>query len=285
MAFTPADHVSQREPGPWRDCTFASMLEVIRLGIPGGRKIPATEAEKERFRAAAGLPDDHTGATIEMTLDAAEQLYGLSAEDYLLTRTWTVLAAALEDSRKLAVVTGMMGAVPASERITSFTGPHAVAKHGVRVRCDPLGPKDGVYQGNTWPLQTWRAFVNGLPGWQALIMEMQGVEMLSMGGVTVTSNKLIKALRPTPLLKEPGGERVTTAQAGQKFPLLGSDSGYRLVIVRTGIPYPDKVARDTGLYVKFADVELEDAPPKPTSDVKHKVTLLIDNTPKYTEEV
>ncbi|MCU0250210.1 MAG: hypothetical protein MUE61_08385 [Vicinamibacterales bacterium] len=286
MAFTAADHVTQREEGPWRDCTFASMLEVIRLGLPNGRAIPATEAEKERFRAAAGFPDDHTGATIEDTLPAAERLYALEPEHYLLTRDWTVLAAALEDPTKVCVVTGWMGSVPASERITSFTGAHAVAKHGVRVRCDPLGPKDGRYVGNTWALSTWRAFTSGLPGWQALVMEEKGAGMpLAMSGVKVTSNKLAVALRNTDLLDKPSGTKVISIRAGVKLPYLGSDSGHRMVIARTGAPYPDAVPRDTGLFAVNADIRIEDVPAPPLGDVKQKVTLAINDKVEFTKEV
>jgi len=259
--FTPADHVTEREPGAWEDCTIASIIETVRLSIPNGRRIPPTITEVNAFRAQMGLPDNHPGTTIEQCVPTAKARYGLRDGEYRLTRDWAVLAPALEDPDKVCVVTGMMGAVPASERLTSFTGAHAVAKHGVRVRCDPLGPKDGVYKGNTWPLSTWKSFTHGLPYWQAMIMEAGGaMAVLSMGGVAVTSNKVAKALRSTNLLDAPGGTRIASAQTGYKYPYLGAISGHRMVVVRTAIPYPDKIARDTGLYIINADVTIEDAP-------------------------
>lgn len=84
--------------------------------------------------------------------------------------------------------------------------------------------------------------------------------VLSMGGVAVTSNKVAKALRSTNLLDAPGGTRIASAQTGYKYPYLGAISGHRMVVVRTAIPYPDKIARDTGLYIINADVTIEDAP-------------------------
>jgi hypothetical protein len=263
--FTAADHVTEREPGSWEDCTFASVLETLRISLPNGRSIPATIAEVNRFRASVPLPDNHSGVTIEQTLPTAKRLYGLKDSDYTLTRDWSVLAAALEDPAKACVVTGKMSAVPPNLRRwdTSFTGNHAVAKHGVRVWCDPLAPKDGVYKGETVTLATWKSFTSALNYWQAMIME-GGDMALSMGGVNVTSNKLAVALRPTNLLASPGGERVTSASVGQKFPYLGSDSGYRMLIVRTGIPYSDKVPRDTGLFAANADVNIIDAPVVPS---------------------
>ncbi|HSW42946.1 MAG TPA: hypothetical protein VLM76_10595 [Patescibacteria group bacterium] len=264
-SFTPADHVTQREEGPWRDCLFASLIEVLRLGLPGGRAISAEQPEVERLRAAAGLPDDHPGATIAQALPAAGRLYGLAASQYTLTRDWTTLTAALDDPGKLAVVTGLLAAVPAAERITSFTGPHAVAKHGLRVRCDPLGPRDGRYRGNTWTLATWRAFTAGLAGWEALIMDKQEATMLTLGGITVTSSRRARTLRSTPLLRAPAGTRVLTAPAGRIYPLLGADGEWRLVIGRTAIGYADGVARDTGLWVRAVDVAIEDAPPRPAT--------------------
>lgn len=265
--FTPADHVTEREPGSWEDCTFASVLETLRISLPGGRSIPATIAEVNRFRAAVPLPDNHSGVTIEQTLPTAKRLYGLRDSDYTLTREWSVLAAALEDPTKACVVTGKMGAVPPNLRRwdTSFVGNHAVAKHGVRIWCDPLAPHDGVYKGETVSLATWRSFTGALNYWQAMIMEAQGDStMLSMGGVTVTSNKLAKTVRTTNLLASVNGEKITTVPAGTKLPYLGSDSGFRLVIARTGIPYPDKIPRDTGLYAQNADVVIEDAPVPPS---------------------
>jgi len=286
VTFTPADHVTEREPGKWEDCTFASMLETMRLALPGGEAIPPTIEEVNRYRAAAGLPDAHTGATIEQTIPAAKARYGLTDADYSLTRDWPTLAAALEDPGKVCVVTGI---VPAGERITPFAGPHAVAKHGVRVRCDPLGPKDGVYAGDTWALSTWRSFTATLPGWQALIMEARGDDgMIAAGGIALTSNKLLRAITAAPAMDAPGGKVILTMKAGQKVPYMGNASAHRVGLFTTGIPYPDKQPRPTYLYVANAAVAVEDAPvapPVPGGDVKHEIATMVDGVVKWKETI
>jgi hypothetical protein len=234
------------------------MLETMRLVVPNGRAIPATIAEVNRFRAAAGFPDNHTGVTIEQTIPAAKRLYGLSDNDYYLTRDFGVLARELESPSAACVVTGLMSAVPPALRKwdRAFTGAHAVAKHGVRVWCDPLAPQDGVYKGETVALSTWRSYATTLPGWQACIMEIRVSIMgvLSMGGINVTSDKRARVLRTTDLLASPGGARIASAQPGYEYPLIGADSGYRMVKVRTALPYSDKIPRDTGLYIKATDI-------------------------------
>lgn len=283
MTFTPADHVTEQEPGRWEDCTFAAMLETMRLSLPNGDQIPATIEEVNRFRANAGYPDDHGGVTIEDTIPAAKRRYGLTDDQYALTRDFDTLAVALADPRAVCVVTGI---VPAAERVTPFAGPHAVAKHGVRVRCDPLGPKDGKYQGNTWSIATWRQFTSSLPGWQAFIMEARGDDgMIAAGGIALTSNKTIKATVATPALDAPGGASVLTMTVGMKVPYMGNASGHRVGLFNTGRPYPDKVARPTYLYVAVAAVVVENVPPVPTVDVKHEVETRVDGVTRWKETI
>lgn len=286
MGFTAADHVSQREPGPWRDCTFASMLECIRLVVPDGERIPATEAEKERFRAAAGLPDDHGGATIEDALPAAKRLYGLDTEHYVLTLEWEVLERALRDPGTLAVVQGKMSALPSYLRRWSpgFLGPHAVAARGNSLSptwCDPLAPK-GSYAGEpvTWP--TWRAFFASLPGARALIMKRRTPSVISVDP-TLAPPKVAVVLRRTPILNAPAGVRVADAQAGYRYPYIGLDSGYRAVVVKTKLVWNDGKERPTLLYVANNDVTIELAPP--VGDVKQKVTLAINDQVEFSKEV
>ncbi len=175
MRFTGADHITEREPGKWEDCTFASVLETLRLGLPRGRAIPATIAEVNRFARAAGFPEDHSGATISDTLPAATRLYGLTARDYTLSRYWPNVRRALADEGTVAVVTGLMVAVPPHLRrwSPSFTGAHAVAARGHSISptwCDPLAPK-GTYAGEPVSWSVWEAFFKSLPGSQAMLME------------------------------------------------------------------------------------------------------------------
>ncbi len=56
-------HVTEREgDGTWEDCAFVTAVEMMRTS--GRSDIPATHAEAERLRAASGLPEEHTGASI-----------------------------------------------------------------------------------------------------------------------------------------------------------------------------------------------------------------------------
>lgn len=265
MTFTGEDHVTEREPGRWEDCTFASMLETMRLALPEGREIPATIEEVNRFRANAGYPDNHTGVTIEQTIPAAKARYHLTDADYTLTREWTPLALALADPTKVCVVTGSMNSVPDHLRRwdPSFRGNHAVANHGMLIWCDPLAPK-GTYTGDLVTTATWKAFATSLSGWQAFIMTARGDEgMIAAGGITLTSNKLLRAITTAPALDAPGGKPVLSMKVGQKVPYMGNASAHRVGLFNTGIPYPDKVARPTYLYVANANVAVEDAPAPP----------------------
>ena len=188
MSFTPADHVTEREVGPWRDCTFASMLEVLRFGFPDGEAIPPTVAEKEAYRAAAGLPDDHLGANLPTAIAAAELRYDL-AGGYVLTSDWMVVRAAMLHG-DLLVVTGSMAHVPSHLRRydPSFDGAHAVAARGF-VWCDPLAPK-GLYGGELVGSATWQAFFTGLAGAQAFITRAGGLTK-KMSGDFVIYNDLV----------------------------------------------------------------------------------------------
>jgi hypothetical protein len=209
MRFTFADHVTEREPGRWEDCTFASMLETIRLAMPNGRRIPSTIAEVNRFARAAGFPEDHSGATIEDALPAATRLYGVTARHYDLSRDWRVVRRALADERTVAVVTGVMAAVPAHLRRWSprFTGAHAVAARGHSVSptwCDPLAPK-GTYAGEPVNWSVWEAFFRTLPGSQAMLMEAAEEDYIPMpiyeqtprgGTITLAPNTPLRIWAP-----------------------------------------------------------------------------------------
>lgn len=211
IAFAASSHVTEREPGRWEDCTFASVLETLRLGLPAGWTIPATIGEVNRFRAAAGFPDNHTGATINDTLPAASRLYGLTARYYELSRDWSTIRRALADGSTVAVVTGLMVAVPARLRRWSpaFTGAHAVAARGHPVTpiwCDPLAPK-GDYIGEPVSWFTWQAFYRSLPGAQAMLMEAATEDYIPMpiytqearaGTLTLAARKSLKAYEPGP---------------------------------------------------------------------------------------
>ena len=265
-SFTAADHVTEREPGSWEDCTFSSMLETMRLALPNGRNIPATIGEVNRYRAAAGYPDNHTGVTIEQTIPAAKQLYNLKDDDYWLTREWDVLEPALRMPSTVAVVTGKMSAVPATLRRwdPGFNGNHAVAARGgtVPMWCDPLAPS-GTYKGEPVTIATWRSFFTALQGSQALVMKAQGGSVYAAGGLRLTSNKIARIIKAGDLLLEPGGSRLAAAVVGRKYPYMANVTGHRMILVDTPLPYPDKVSRPTHLFIVNALAVIEDAPVDP----------------------
>lgn len=274
--FTPFDHVTEREPGPWRDCTFASLLEVCRAGFPDGASIPPTVAEKEALRAAVGLPDDHTGASIAQAIEAARIRYNLGG-GYRVTSDWNVVLTALQDPESRCIVQGSMGSVPASLRRWSpnFSGPHAVASRG-RTWCDPLAPK-GDYTGEFITLGTWESYWRGLPGAQALIT--------AVGALTREENpQMLKVTDPTP--------RTVDLAVGVQLLDLNGQPFARNAVARNDIPSPFLTGTFRAVIVNLAAgaalllVRAQDATDaKPIGDVKHRVTLQVDGQPVSTTEV
>jgi hypothetical protein len=272
IAFGPQDHVSERQTGKWTECTWASMLETMRLGLPNGRSIPATMAEVDRFRSTGGFPDRAGGVTIEQTIPAAKRLYGLQDADYTLTRDWNVLASVLEDPNAVAAVTGRMGAFPSTvQRWDTYTGPHAVAKHDVRVLCDPLAPHR-TYKGEEVNLSGWKAFFTGLPGSQAFVMRTGGSVPINTSGYNVTSGKVAVVKFVVPILDE-AGSTVGSTKIGARYVAIGIQAGKIACLFSSGTPWPDHVARPTVLFVAADAVTLEDAPtPAPVAG-PHRVTV------------
>jgi len=210
VTFAAVDHVTQREPGPWRDCTFASTLETLRLALANGRDIPSEQHEVERFRAATGLPDNHTGSTIPQIMPVAERLYGVTPDQYVITGDWAAIHRHFADEANEGVITGMMAAVPPHLRRWSpgFHGAHAVAARGSALAptwCDPLAPK-GAYHGEPVSWSVWESFFGHLPGARALLMREyeEGAIPLPIyqlairpGTLTVPANEEVRGWKPT----------------------------------------------------------------------------------------
>lgn len=304
-AFGPVDHVSEREPGPWQDCTFASMLEVLRDGFPDGRLIPPTDAEREAYRAAAGLPDDHGGANLAEAIDGAEVRYGLGG-GYVTTTSWSVLKAALSDPDARCAVQGLMGAVPSYLRRfdPTFLGAHSVAARGA-VWCDPLAPK-GLYCGELVPLATWEQYFKGLPGARAFITNVGGLTRMAGDYVIYETRKSGQPKAGASFFND--WELVSRRGGLGTNPSRVEVRGYRgdahAIRVRTAQGWPDGVARITNVFIAKGDVSdvkddpLPDTTPysqadldaayergKAEGDVKHTVTLSIDGAPASTTEV
>lgn len=304
--FTVADHVTEREPGPWRDCTFASMLEVCRDGFPDGRAIPATVAEKEALRAAAGLPDDHTGADMSQGILAAERRYGLGG-GYVVTSSWSVLRDALNRADARCVVQGSMGSATTWLRrwSPSFSGAHAVAARGL-VWCDPLAPA-GTYAGELVPIGTWESYFRGLPGAQALITTVGG--LTRMAGDYVIYEPQVESRRKgtikggTPFFNDWAlTDKRGSISRDSTVQIFGYRSDAYAIEVNTGQGWSDAKVRPTNVFVakssisgivdvpdptpySKADVDAAYAKGKAEGDVKHTVTLQLDGVEKYRTEV
>ena len=305
-AFTVADHVTQREPGPWRDCTFASMLEVCRDGFTDGRSIPATEAEKEALRAAAGLPDDHSGATIAHGILGAERRYGLGG-GYVVSSSWAVVRDALNRADARCIVQGSMGSATTWLRRwqPTFSGPHAVAARGL-TWCDPLAPQ-GAYVGEMVPMGAWESYFRGLPGAQAFITTVGG--LTRMAGDYAFFEPLVESRRTG---KVKGGtvfyndwaltDRRGSFSRDATIQLFGYRSDAYAIQVNTGQGWADGKLRPTNVFVRKssvtgivdvadqtpysqADVDAAYARGQAEGDTKHTVTLQIDGAEQFRTEV
>lgn len=303
--FAPADHVTQREPGPWRDCTFASMLEVLRFGFVDGQSIPPTQAEKEAYRATAGLPDDHAGATLAVAIEAARERYNLG-DGFTVTSSWADVRAGLMADDSWLVVQGSMAAVPARLRRwdPAFSGPHSVAARGVQQWCDPLAPK-GTYVGEYVGLAAWEAFFKGLPGAQAFITRTGGLTRMAGDYIidddNVDCRKTGKPTDDTPFFND----RQLTDRRGKfsvwtRVRILGQRGEAFAVWVKTKQGYPDGIARNTLVFVAKtrmraiavepdptpytqADVDAAYARGKAEGDVTHVAEFRVDGDIKYSE--
>lgn len=260
--FAPFDHVTEREVGPWYDCTFAAGLEVFRDGFPDGVAIPPTVEEKEALRAAAGMVDDHGGASIDDLIRGGRARYQLAA-GYYVTGDWADVSTALRIPGFRLVVQGSMAKVPATLRRwdPGFTGGHAVAARGnttAPMWCDPLAPK-GTYAGEPVTLTTWQSYFTGLPGARAFITE---VGALTRGGpmAFLFSFDRWKVKAGVPFYDQPNGAQIgkfgrdaTVSSIGVPLDRStdgspGKDFSWRAVIVTTAAM--DKVVAPKAVYVK-----------------------------------
>jgi hypothetical protein len=80
----------------------------------------------------------------------------------------------------------------------------------------------------------------------------------------LTSPKRVRIVKSVDLLDEPGGSRVTTAAVGVTMPYIGlpgGHAGWYAVLFTTPVPYADKIARPSILYMLPAFGLIEDTPP------------------------
>ncbi len=158
-------HVTEREgDGTWEDCAFVTAVEMMRTS--GRSDIPATHAEAERLRAASGLPEEHTGASIGRVQAGIAARYGLRPA---MTFGWSALLARLVPGT-VAVVQGNMHALDdhwqrwdrpfSSRRQAIHQGYFArLTSESRGIWCDPLAPANGTYQGEWMPLSVLGIYV------------------------------------------------------------------------------------------------------------------------------
>lgn len=278
-------HITEREPGPWRDCSFAAVLEAIvnTWGDKPG-KPPATIAEKERLRAAAGLPDNHSGATLPMVAYATEKLYGFSLPD-----ATDVPDLALLPVGTYLVVQGSMGSLPAYWRrwSPSFAGDHSAVyyldDHGEWWWCDPDAP--AVFAGRPWigePMNETlvRTYHDGLPGARvATAAPPAGDPMIQLANIT--SPKRVRIERDGDLLEAPNGKRIAGTSQGYTYPYVGLQDGHYIVSVRSSLPSKDDVIRPWAMYVPTDIAVVEDLPPIPPSSAQDAVNKAVEKVAAY----
>lgn len=136
-------HITEREgDGTWEDCTWCSGLEWYRLTYDKSK--PATHAEAEALRAAAGKPPTG-GSNTEDLRRGIKARYGVSVVPEIsgFSNLWNALLPGMA-----AMVQGSMKAFPPTHRLSkwdpSFDGGHAVCVMRISATellwCDPEAP-------------------------------------------------------------------------------------------------------------------------------------------------
>ena len=97
----------------------------------------------------------------------------------------------------------------------------------------------------------------------------------------ITSPQRVRIVKAGDLLDAPGGKRIASTPVGRVYPYLGTAPGFKAVLVRTAIPYPDGRERPAQLFVKADMATIEDAPPSTTTTTGHSVTLQVDGAAVY----
>jgi len=158
-------HVTEREPGPWVECTWTAGLEWYRLNHDP--KAPATSAEREALRVAGG-GSDTSGASIADLRRGIIARYGYTPPAAI--SGFSVLWNAVNG--RIAAVQGSMKAFGSTDHYSrfdpNFDGGHAVFIYRPlnedRVWwCDPEAPV-GTYQGEWMSKANLQKFVSAFAG-------------------------------------------------------------------------------------------------------------------------
>lgn len=164
--------VSEREPGPWIECTFTSAVMAVRSW---GFRVPAKLIEAKGLHKASGK-DPAKGGSIADVIKGFYVRYNTRKGQQLSNADFPALWTDLSVGRS-GVFQGSMGAFPAGHHLRrhdpGFKGFHAIFVIRLDERdrvwwVDPLAPL-GDYQGEFVPLKNFRKFVEGLPAGSALI--------------------------------------------------------------------------------------------------------------------
>jgi hypothetical protein len=154
-------HISERKPGPWNDCAWASLIMFLRSSYRPD--LPATLAEAQAFRHRVMGP---TGGTpINKLAEAAKLVVNVDLHEVTgFDALWSTLTIGHG-----ALVNGSMGAFPIGSPLRrfdpGFAGGHSVYVARVdmndRVWWDnPLAPT-GTYNGEWVSKAQLQAFVAG----------------------------------------------------------------------------------------------------------------------------
>lgn len=245
----------------WRDCTQAAAM---RGCADHGIVFPLADLdlEREALERSDDYPDE-AGATMDAIVTAMDRRYGYSGDPV------TDLRTALRTPGCTLLIQGTAGNLPDHQkRWDDYMGGHAIAYRVLSPTggtfLDPRAPMgfagDAVtpaqMEAFAWGASTTRAF-----RWKPGLLAGQGGEMIRVDPqVAKAALRIARVIAPTPLLRSPGGERVADAKVGYKYQLIGSDSGYRAVVVPTALVWDDGVEALAVLWLSAKAITVDPAP-------------------------
>jgi hypothetical protein len=215
---------------------------------------------ERQMRDHCGIPD-RPGASDPTTSEAVHRALdalcpGITAE--VVRLDWAGFMSRMGQGYG-AVLNGICGRLPAHyRRWDDYTGGHSVfvMADGTGLWwMDPLAPAG--WAGERISAFTARAFAEAFANpVQAIFVPpppttQEGEQMISAGGVTITSSHILPLAAGTRIHSHPGSVGFFTAKAAIRPAYIGHvEGGWSAVLINTGNVYPDKVARPTVLYVQ-----------------------------------
>ena len=269
-------HVSERpDPAGVVECTWATGVELARAALAGTAQVPpASAGEREALRASGG-GSDTAGSTYTQLAMGLGARYGL-----FLTPTLDLPATEIPECTFLGVQ-GLASHLPVHYQrwdpgfaATGDRSSHSLVVfklNGVLTICDPLAPLDTAWHGEPITWAAVRAYHDALTGAKVIAVKLPpetstgGTDVsIATAGVKLTSDHVATFSAATPYLGSPNGASIGAgSRAGYIVPYIGDSAGFAAVLISTALPYPDKMARPTIVYVPRSAVAVTAAPVVP----------------------